>query len=133
MDIATLRKQAADAKETADRLHKAVDDAEYVAAQAALEPLKALAEKAHDILCRWNHTDGCGWGYEQDSKTGAPHWDGWAHRRWLTHIAAIVNPDRYSREKPIPAETISALLDKVVELKQTHPDAIWLIRHRLEP
>jgi len=29
------------------------------------EPHIKLATFLHDNLCRWNHTDGCGWGYEK--------------------------------------------------------------------
>ena len=31
---------------------------------------KQLAEALHKKLCRWNHTDGCGWFYESWEKPG---------------------------------------------------------------
>lgn len=36
-------------------------------ADAKLEPLKGLAKRAHDLLCPYNHTDGCSWRYEEGS------------------------------------------------------------------
>lgn len=30
---------------------------------SALTPERRLAEKLHERLCHWNHTDGCGWFY----------------------------------------------------------------------
>ncbi|HSX00826.1 MAG TPA: hypothetical protein VLF67_01175 [Candidatus Saccharimonas sp.] len=40
----------------------AVLDAEE-ARQAALTPEQRVAELLHRQLCRWNHTDSCGWHY----------------------------------------------------------------------
>jgi len=37
---------------------------------AALPVEKRLAEKLHDLLCHWNHTDGCSWGYEDWNNVG---------------------------------------------------------------
>ena len=28
--------------------------------------VKEIATLLHDMLCRWNHTDGCSWEYEND-------------------------------------------------------------------
>ena len=44
---------------------------------AALPQDQRVAEKLHAKLCRANHTDMCGWGYES--------WDGkgYAHNRYL--------------------------------------------------
>ena len=40
-----------------------------------------LARKLHDMLCEWNHTDGCGWYYEfRDKKE---NWEGHAHSTYL--------------------------------------------------
>ena len=32
---------------------------------ARTNPLADLAEALHEKFCHWNHTDGCGWFYEQ--------------------------------------------------------------------
>lgn len=110
-----------------------VKDLERKERERQREPLKALTKKAHDCLCRWNHTDGCGWGYEEGQSGKEDNWDGWAHKRWLDHIEKIVHPDSYSKDKPIPISTIDRLLDWVIQVRKEIPDALWLIRHVLEP
>lgn len=35
-----------------------------------------LAEMLHSKCCRLDHTDQCGWEYEDD-------WTGWTHQQWL--------------------------------------------------
>lgn len=32
-----------------------------------LEDEKALASALHQLMCRWNHTDGCSWFYAKDT------------------------------------------------------------------
>lgn len=44
-------------------------------------PTHHLAIAMHQRLCRWNHTDGCGWHYE--IKDGIHNWSGHDHARWL--------------------------------------------------
>ena len=55
-----------------------------------LPPMKdtELAEALHDMLCRWNHTDGCGWFYETDEKT---KWSGYAHKAYLDKARKLMN------------------------------------------
>ena len=36
-------------------------------AQAEPEDIR-LARQLHDLLCHWNHTDGCSWYYETKNK-----------------------------------------------------------------
>ena len=49
-------------------------------AKAEPEDIK-LARKLHDMLCEWNHTEGCGWYYEfRDKKED---WTGHAHAQYL--------------------------------------------------
>jgi hypothetical protein len=52
-----------------------------------------LAEIMHDKLCRWNHTDGCPWLYEQDYSTKHPDvdvWDQYVHRNFLESAKKLV-------------------------------------------
>ena len=65
--------------------------AQLEAAEAALEARKALPEdkelatEFHAMLCRWNHTDGCSWGYFPD---------GWesdhAHKDYLARAREVL-------------------------------------------
>ena len=47
----------------------------------AMDPVEGLATELHDMLCTWNHVDGCSWEYTH----GKP--DKWTkcetHKRWL--------------------------------------------------
>jgi hypothetical protein len=49
---------------------------------------REAAELAHDTLCRWNHTDGCGWEYEKDRVNP---WGEWAHDDWHTRVVKYCN------------------------------------------
>jgi len=113
-------------------MHQTKDRLEALAraeADARLGPLKALAERAHDLLCPYNHTDGCSWGYETGS-TG--EWQGSAHNRWLTKIDKLVTGGPY--EKPTATvEEITLVLDAVEGLKPKVRTALDLLRRGLMP
>lgn len=111
------------------RLNKQIEEASRAEEAARLEPLKALAARCHDTLCRWNHTDGCSWMYED----GEHEWSGNAHSRWLAHIGNVVNPGQYDRTPPVSIGTIEKILDFVESMKRECPDVLWIIRSRLEP
>lgn len=51
------------------------------------DPIKALAIELHGVLCKWNHTDGCGWHYEIDK--GSHNWTGHAHAHYLKKAIAL--------------------------------------------
>ncbi len=64
--------------------------AELEAEQAAFQamtPNQQLAITLHDVLCNWNHTDGCGWFYEVHK--GVDDWHGHAHASWLQRATKI--------------------------------------------
>ena len=70
---------------------KELVELEQTLTKAKLEsPDKQLAKELHGMLCRWNHTDGCGWFYEM--KNNEDDWTGHAHGEYLgraqklTHI-----------------------------------------------
>ena len=98
-------------------------------ADAKLEPLKALARRAHDLLCPYNHTDGCSWGYEEGATS---EWQGQAHNRWLTKIDRLVAGSAY--DKPTATvEEITLVLDAVEGLKPKVRTALDLLRRGLMP
>jgi len=91
-----------------------------------LEPLKATAERAHDLLCPFNHTDGCSWGYE------GSNWKSSEHSRWLRKIDMLTNGDSYT--KPVATlEEINIVLDAMADLKPKVKTALSLIRRGLMP
>lgn len=91
-----------------------------------LEPLKATAERAHDLLCPYNHTDGCSWGYEGDS------WQSSAHSQWLRRMDTLVNGGVYDKPKAT-LEEINTILDAIAGLKPRVKTALELIRRGLVP
>lgn len=76
-----------------------------------MPPMKntELAEALHDTLCTLNHTDMCGWYYEQYN--GVADWNGYAHGRYL------VKADKLMKQLPdIPAEEIIRIARTVKEV-----------------
>lgn len=47
-----------------------------------------LASTLHDLLCRWNHADGCGWFYEV--KDGIDNWNGQSHEPYLRKARMVM-------------------------------------------
>src|SRR6478609_3883476 len=66
------------------RMQQELEDVrEEAAKRAALPEDKQLAIELHELLCHWNHTDGCGWYYEKD-------WVGYAHERYLEKARGVL-------------------------------------------
>jgi len=57
-------------------------------AQAEPEDIR-LARQLHNLLCHWNHTDGCGWYYEVKNKK--EDWTGQAHDRYLGKARMLIH------------------------------------------
>jgi hypothetical protein len=49
-----------------------------------------LAICLHDSTCRWNHTDGCSWGYEIDPNYPGGTWNGPEHSRYLDKAHKLI-------------------------------------------
>jgi hypothetical protein len=81
--------------------------------------LKPLAEQAHNLLCTYNHTDGCGWGYEETSKD---KWSCYSHNDWLQKVRRIVS------EKRCTVTELAEILKAYAVFKKVHPNAPWVIR-----
>lgn len=106
------------------------EKAEASEREGRLAWLMPLVIRAHDLLCAWNHTDGCSWGYE--CRGGQHAWGGWAHARWLQHYEGLVTRNnRYV--DPLTADELGAMLDGIEALRKTHPRAVTLLRHGLTP
>ena len=50
-------------------------------------PIYQLAIELHNVLCRANHIDDCGWFYEK--KNRIDDWNGHSHRQYLKKAEAI--------------------------------------------
>ena len=103
------------------------------AEDAKLEPLRGLAARMHDLLCAWNHTDGCGWEYERVG--GGHNWAAYSHDRWLRHVLRMIEgTDAFSRlARPVSREALESLLEHVAPMKAAHPDALYLLRCGMDP
>ena len=55
-----------------------------------MNPDQRLAERLHDTLCHWNHTDGCGWFYETD-QPNLSKWTMRNHSEYLGHARKLMN------------------------------------------
>lgn len=124
--VAELQKIAKDAGEAARRASEDLRMAQDREREERRAPLKALVKRAHACLCRWNHTDGCGWSYEGDN------WDSHAHYRWLAHYDRIINGDAYN--KPTTTmEEVETIIGMAESLKPKLRTGLWLLRGALEP
>lgn len=83
--------------ETIARLRAEADQLEAAdKAFAELPEDQRLAITLHELLCHWNHTDGCSWEYEYLAKPqgwvgkSAPDWNGHAHSRYLAKARTML-------------------------------------------
>lgn len=83
--INDVERQIADQK-------KILADLETQLKQVKLEsPDKALATVLHGMMCKQNHTDGCGWHYEfEDTGYKKDDWTGWAHTEYLKKAQTLI-------------------------------------------
>jgi len=86
-----------------------------------LEPLKATAQRMHDLLCPYNHTDGCSFDYEGNN------WSANSHNEWLRKVQRLVVGDSYNKPKTNLTE-IKTILDAIEGIKKSIPTALDLIR-----
>lgn len=134
-EVAELKRREMAAEDILREARLAREKVEKAERAASLEPLKALAVLAHDTCCAWNHTDGCGWGYEM---SGGQHvWDGSEHQRWLVHVKSLIDGapgSRYYGDAPkpgVPREALEDILNALAALRAKHRDALYLIRQRI--
>jgi len=121
-----LESQLNDAQKAMRGMQEKLERINRAEADARLDPLKRTAERAHNLLCPYNHTDGCSWEYENGS------WQSDAHSRWLRKIDTVVNGNSYDRPKA-SLEDVNVVLDAIADLKPKVSTAIELIRRGLMP
>jgi hypothetical protein len=79
--------------------------------------LTELATALHNVQCRWNHTDGCSWYYEEDEWKKPGH--GWAADMWKpgtmrAHASWLEKAKKIHANLPdIPTKDIAKIIEVV--------------------
>jgi hypothetical protein len=68
-------------------------------------PVKELAIALHKKMCRYNHTDGCGWEYEV--RNNVHDWTGSSHRTWLDQAIRI---QQIADKHCVPVEVVTEII-----------------------
>lgn len=87
-------------------------DLEAQLVKAKLEsPDHQLAKELHNMLCKWNHTDGCGWFYEFKNKED--DWTGHAHGAYLKKAQMLIHK---CEQNGIPVESALEIYKDITTL-----------------
>jgi len=119
-----LRLLEARQKDLAKELREHTEKIERIKAkqeEESLIPLREIAERMHNCLCPFNHTDGCSWGYEGDN------WMSSAHKEWLDKVKRLVKGDSYTKPT-CSVEDMEVLVASISALQKAAPKAMRLIR-----
>lgn len=112
-----------EAKKRVEALEQQLCAEEDAATQARQKPLRALAARAHALLCQYNHTDGCGWGYEGED--GDAIWSQQnrygAHARWLKSTENVL------KECHLTLEQLDELLTALDTVRLVQPQWFRII------
>lgn len=124
-DEIKAEKRLREIRDSKEKLEQRIRDIET-------DSIKPIVIRAHNLLCQWEHTSGCGWHYEIDSN-GIHHWVGQhsSHARWLAHYEKLLEKKNYGPQ--LTTEKLSVILDHIEELKKLYPDVVYLFRHGLVP
>lgn len=127
-EIKNLEEQKAKILRQLRETEEGLEKAKAIQQDLELEELKPLAEQAHDLLCGWNHTDGCGWHYEIDrDKTGPVHnWRSHSHASWLERVKKWLEPKRYGIT--LTKEKLGEILAHAAAGKRLHSDYLFILR-----
>lgn len=103
------KEQVKDALREASEVSKHLAIASLTGRVNLLEKAKSLAYLLHKFGCFYSHTDGCAWGYEEDSKDP---WLGHAHKQYLRiackHVGTAF-PDYIERAEKLEIEEMSRM------------------------
>lgn len=125
-DNRNLDRELEDALSRCSRLRQEKDAHDRSVAAQTLRALRPIAAIAHETLCRWNHTDGCGWGYEEGSNPNSDSaWNGYAHSRWLSAVDRIVKAERWP--SAMTADELKRLLETMKAMTAVHRDALLVV------
>jgi hypothetical protein len=124
-DIQDLKDEKRRAETRLRELRGKLEAAEAAKLDAERDVLKPLAIRAHDLLCQYNHTDGCGWGYE--SQGGQHNWQSHAHIRWLEKVVQWTDTPKFGDR--LTPEKLGEILDIIEQGKKAHRDFLVIVRN----
>jgi uncharacterized circularly permuted ATP-grasp superfamily protein len=113
--IEELKEAEEKARQRYLKLKEEVDELEKKELDKRTERIKPLVERAHKLMCQYNHTDGCGWSYEDDAKNP---WLSSMHARWLDKFDKLINGDRYNNPE-FSIEELEIFLDALEVFKKS--------------
>lgn len=74
------------------QLNKLIENKKaFEAAERELSPAQKLAIKLHKLLCTANHSDGCDWYYNVNTRTNVHDWNGHAHKKYLKMAERVIS------------------------------------------
>lgn len=112
-----------DLQKEIDRLRLEKEQEELEAKTKRQIGLRPLAITAHSLLCCYNHTDGCSWGYEEGENVD---WNYGEHARWLDKIEKILQ-DNKAFGPVMTKDRMSEILVSFEKIKSKYPDTIMLL------
>lgn len=89
-----------------DEMSEQLDSAETK--HNGLTNTQKLAIMLHNKLCKWNHTDGCGWYYHV--KDGLPTWEDYSQQEYLRKATLLC---RKAEKLKITPEAAMDLMDSL--------------------
>ena len=109
-----LRAQLDDVEKSQRQLKEAVQKLEHERMLGEYRKLYPIAQRAHELCCRFNHTDGCGWFYEVTEDEDAT-WSRSDHKNWIFKIERA--------KKKFSDEEIIDILNATLDYKKALPKA----------
>lgn len=124
-DLEELKESLAKLNKRKKQIEETIEKVEEKEKSERQKPIRTIAIKAHDLFCAWNHTDECGWYYENDAKAEDFVWQGYSHRIVLNKI------DKLFQDTQISPDILDAILDDLLKIKKIYPNLMRIIRRLL--
>lgn len=121
-DLEELKENLAKLNKRKRQLEETIEKAEEKEKNERQKPIRNIAIKAHDLFCAWNHTDGCGWFYENDARNEEHVWRGDSHSHYLNQI------EKLFKDKQISPAILEAILNDLLAMKKVYPQLMRIIR-----
>jgi hypothetical protein len=88
--------------------------------------LREIAGLFHSMMCPYNHTDGCGWGYEED--TGGDRWRLSSHAEWLRKTEVAFCKKGSNRHMTEAKDDAIKFVNLLKSVKAEYPSFFFMLR-----